>query len=194
MPKPKGVVSFRNKLDKFFSPVVLFFNKFGVRANHITLLQVPFVVIMFWFLLKQDYLLAAASLGITLFLDVLDGIWARITNDITPLGHKYDKALDLFGIYAFLLGVAIAEKELLLVAIILGLVNAILYISNEFIKPDFYCGVRTFGFVGLLVFLKPFLQFSILLGIVMLILKIIKFQARRRLASGQKTAKAEHKT
>ncbi len=196
MPKPKGVIGFRNALDRLFSPIILFFSKLGVTANHITFLQAPFTIIMFWFLVKHNFALAAASLGITLLLDVLDGSWARVTNSITEKGHKYDKAMDLFGIYAFLVGISFAKHELILLVIALGAVNAILYGSNEFIKPELYCGVRTFGFLGLLVFVKHLslcLQLSLLLGIIMLAIKLFKFQAQRRLAGGRKAAKAKQK-
>ena len=190
MPKPKGLIGIRNKIDKFFSPAILFFNKFGVKANHITLLQAPFVVVMFWFLINQNYAPATLFLGVTLLLDVLDGSWARVTNDITEKGHKYDKALDLIGIYAFLLGVTIAEPQLIPMAVALGIINAVLYASNEFIHPEYYCGVRAFGFLGLLTLVKPFLQISILLGIILLIVKIIKFQSQHKPGDGRKAAKA----
>ena len=191
MSKPKGVTGIRNKLDLLFRPGVLFFSKRGIKANHITLLQAPFVVIMFWFLVSQSYFTAFLTLGFTLILDVLDGSWARITNDMTEKGHKYDKALDLFGIYAFLLGLVIARPELLMTVLILGIINTILYTSNEFIKPDVYCGVRTFGVIGLLFWMKFLLQLSILLGIGFLILKIIKLRARRKAANDPTAAKKE---
>ena len=189
MSKPKGVRGLRDRIDSLLKSFVLSCRKRGVKANHITLLQAPFVIIMFWFLIYQSYFFAFLTLGFTLILDVLDGSWARITDEITEKGHKYDKALDLFGIYAFLFGILIARPELLMVVFILGSVNAILYASNEFVKPDLYCGVRTFGFVGLLFWMKSFLQLSILLGIVFLIVKMLKF--RRKVASDQKAAKKE---
>ncbi len=114
--KPKHLSGLVLAVDKFLSPLILFFSKFGITANHITLLQAPFVVIMFFALIKHNFILATALLGTTLILDVLDGSWARVTNTANALGHKYDKVLDLFGIYALLAGLFILANSLSLFA------------------------------------------------------------------------------
>jgi len=169
MSKPKGVSGFRNKLDFIFSPIIMFFRKFGIRANHITLLQALPTMICFLLLVHKSYFWAAVFLAIALLLDVLDGAWARITNDITKKGHILDKILDLFGIYSFLFGVFAAQSSLFLIILLLGVVNAILYTANEFYKPELYCGVRTFGLLGLFVANLGFLlMVSLALGIIML--------------------------
>ncbi len=111
MAKPKFAVAIRDFIDASLSAFVLRAHKIGVVANYITLLQAPFVVAMFYFMLQKNFIVASLLLGMTLILDVLDGAWARITKEVTAKGHFYDKALDLFGIYAFLLGLGIAERE-----------------------------------------------------------------------------------
>jgi phosphatidylglycerophosphate synthase len=176
MSKPKGIVGFRNKLDLMFSPFILFFYKLGITANNITLSQAVPAMISFLLLVRHSYLWAAIFLAIALLLDVLDGSWARITKNITKTGHILDKTLDLFGIYTFLLAVAIAEPSLTLVVLGLGAVNGILYTANEFYKLEFYCGVRTFGLIGLIALnLNVALIASSILGITMLIIKALKF-------------------
>jgi len=162
-------------IDGFFSPIVKLGAKIGITANHISYLQLPFVALMIYFLSQQNLTYAAIALLLSLFLDILDGTWARVTKTMSKKGHKIDKALDLIGIYAFLLGVAVGYPHWILIIAALAIVNALLYTSDQFIGPELYCGVRSFGVLGLLFSqLYLFIQISLGLGVVMLLFKSYK--------------------
>jgi phosphatidylglycerophosphate synthase len=152
-----------NKIDKLLSHFIRPFYKRGVRANHISLLQLPFTVLFFMLLIQRIYFHAFLSMSVVLILDVLDGSWARVTKDVTKRGHAYDKFMDLFGIYLFLIGSFLASPDLIFIIISLGSITAFLYISNEYFPPELYCGVRSLGALGLL-----------FIGIFMIVFKIIK--------------------
>ena len=107
MVKPKKVKTISHILDRLLTPLIKPLAKQGVTANYITFLQLPFILLFILFLAKGIIFYGIISLGITLFLDTLDGIWARVTNNITKKGHKYDKIFDLIGIYAFLFAISI---------------------------------------------------------------------------------------
>ena len=83
--------------------------------------------------------------------------------------------MDIFGIYAFLIGSAIGFPELISLNILLGIITATLYLSNKFIKPEYYCGVRPFGVLGLLFKnLQIFMLISATLGTGMVIFKGVR--------------------
>lgn len=175
MVKPKKIVNISQKIDTLLAPMIKKVAKYGISANHISLLQAPFVIIFFIALVYGFQFYALVALAISLILDILDGAWARVTNTISEKGHLYDKIMDLFGIYAFLIGSAIGFQELFLINLILGACTALLYFINEFIKPELYSGVRTFGFFGLLLGnLYLFILFSTILAVIMLMFKVIK--------------------
>ncbi|MDD1689203.1 MAG: CDP-alcohol phosphatidyltransferase family protein [Methanoregula sp.] len=180
MVKPRSIINISEKIDAIFAPIIKSIAKYGVTANHISLLQVPFVIIFFFTLIYGIPTYALIALVVSLFLDILDGAWARVTNNITKKGHFYDKVMDLFGIYAFLIGAAIGFPELMFVNIILGVCTALLYFTNEYVKPELYSGVRSFGLLGLLLGnLYLFLVMSAVLAVAMLLFKIIKVVTHR---------------
>jgi len=173
--KPIKIDNISGKLDALFTPFINTGSKFGISANHISLLQVPFVPVFLFALMYKALTYAFIALAITLVLDLLDGAWARVTNDITKKGHIYDKAMDLLGIYAFLIGATIGFPELIFINVILGISTALIYFTNEYIEPELYCGVRSFALLGLLFQnLYPFLLVSAMSGIAMLLFKVVK--------------------
>ena len=164
-----------DKVDNFFSQFINFFHNRGIRANHISLLQLPFTILFFILLIQKIYFHSFISLSIVLILDVLDGSWARITKDVTKRGHLYDKSMDFLGIYLFLIGSFLVFPDLVFILISLGSVTAFIYISNEYFPPELYCGVRSLGALGLLFQeVGLFLSVSLVMGIFMIVFKIIK--------------------
>ena len=135
----------------------------------------PFVFAFLYAFINGHSIYAIAALGATLFLDLLDGSFARITRTATKEGHFLDKILDLIGIYAFLGAVALVFPQFLVLAVFIGILNAIIYLSNYYIKPELYFGVRSFGFVGLL-FGKLYLALilTLLIGLITLFYKMYR--------------------
>jgi len=175
MVKPKFIKKISRMFDSLSSPGIKFFSNYGVTANHISLLQIPFVILFFIGLSYRLTNLALIGLIISLYLDLLDGAWARVTNTVSKKGHRYDKVLDLIGIYAFLVGSAIGFPELFMINLVLGLITASLYFLNEYTKPELYSGVRSFGCLGLLIgSLNLLLLASLILGLLMLLFKTVR--------------------
>ncbi len=135
----------------------------------------PFVFAFVYAFITGHSVYAIVALGVTLFLDILDGSFARITGTATKEGHFLDKILDLIGIYAFLAAVAIVFPQFLALAAFIGILNAIIYLSNYYIKPELYFGVRSFGFLGLLLGkLYLALNLTLLIGLITLFYKIYR--------------------
>lgn len=114
-------------------------------------------------------------MGIVLFLDVFDGIFARLTKTTSRIGHIYDKALDLISIFMLLGGLLFVFPNLKIMLLLLVFLNILIYWTNTDWKPDIYCGIRAFGFLGLLFvqYLVYFLLASLVLGIVLIFLKVV---------------------
>ncbi len=178
MVKPKFTHKIANGIDKIFTPIARFGYKYGITANSISLIQIPFIALMLIGFILRSTKLAIIFLAITLFLDALDGAWARATNDITLRGHIYDKVMDKISIYSFLIGMGFLYKEQTLILILLALISTFLYLSNEFYKPELYIGIRSYGLVALIVneFIYVEMYFVLLIsaivGIVMIIFKL----------------------
>ncbi len=175
MVKPKFVTRIRDRIDEWFRKPVRLLRMVGFTANHLTFLQVPFNAIMFYYFIVGDFSMAAVALGITLLLDVLDGVFARVTKTVSLEGHFYDKTLDLIGIFMFLVGVYIAFPQLAVTLSALAILNVFIYWSNDGWKPEVYMGIRAFGFLGLLFIplLGVFLFISLILGLLLMIFKLV---------------------
>ena len=173
--KPLKILDFSQKIDLALKPLVNLLAKYKITANEISLSQLPFVFAFLYAFINGHQIYATAALGVTLFLDLLDGSFARITGTATKEGHLLDKVLDLIGIYAFLGAVVLVFPQFLVLAAFVGILNAIIYLSNYYVKPELYFGVRSFGFVGLL-FGKLYLALilTLLIGLITLSYKIYK--------------------
>lgn len=179
MKKPGFIISIGSMIDKTMRPLIIFLYRLGITANMITFLQVPFVILMFSYLIGGLIEYSMIFLAVSLFLDLFDGMFARITDTASKTGQMYDKILDVFGIFAFLVALTIYHPSFLLISAALGLVTILLYISNFFIEPEVYCGVRTFGLFGM--FLNQILlllSVSLIFGFMLLFLKFVKLLVR----------------
>lgn len=174
MVKPRKIDKTSKWIDSFFSPLIQRGMKGGIKANHISLFQIPLILSLFFLLSFKLTFWSAVALGFIIVLDILDGSWARVGGQVSYRGHLYDKGLDLLGIYVFLIGVGWNLMPIYLPAI-LGLEIVLLYILNRHAEPELYCGIRPFGFLGLLLNnLFIFLLISGVLGGVMIGFKLIK--------------------
>lgn len=104
-----------------------------VRPNHLTILRMlmtPFVV---WLLYIGDYALGTPLFVFAVFTDLLDGVIARVRNQITPWGIFFDPVADklLVGCVALTIGLRYFHPVLVFVAIALDLLPAILLLSRK---------------------------------------------------------------
>lgn len=174
MVKPRKINKVSRWIDSFFAPLIQKGIKYGIKADHISLLQIPLILGLFLLLGFKLMFWSATVLGFIILLDVLDGSWARVGGQVSERGHIYDKVLDLLGISVLLVGIGWNFVPIYLPAV-LALETVLLYILNRYGKPELYCGVRPFGFLGLLFKnLTVFLLISGILGGAMIGFKLTK--------------------
>ncbi len=104
-----------------------------LRPNHFTILRMlmtPFVV---WLLYIGDYKLGTPLFVFAVFTDLIDGVMARVRNQITPWGIFFDPVADklLVGCVALTIGLRYFHPVLVFVAIALDLLPAILLLSRK---------------------------------------------------------------
>lgn len=181
MGKPDTVIRLRKNIENKISPIINKLNQYGVKANHLTFAQLPFNFLMVYFFIIENILAVSMSLIIILALDVLDGMFARITKTFSKKGHFYDKIFDLISITAFIIGFIIYAPNYELLLIIILIQSYIIYILNEFTKVETVGCVRSVGLLGLILNLKLLSLYVILivsgLGI---FFKIFQFTSGRR--------------
>lgn len=104
-----------------------------LRPNHFTILRMlmtPFVV---WLLYIGDYTLGTPLFVFAVFTDLIDGVMARVRNQITPWGTFFDPVADKFLVGSVALTVALKyfHPMLVFVAIALDLLPAVLLLSRK---------------------------------------------------------------
>lgn len=88
------------------------FSKLGLSPNQWTLLTLVSALVSVYFLMKEDFLLAALFFIIAAFVDMIDGAVARVTGRVTRFGAYLDTIVDRYveGMIIFgLLFVALPE-------------------------------------------------------------------------------------
>ncbi len=149
--KPTIATRISKLIENFLKPIILLLYQSGITANMITLFQLPFTFLMIYYFYIADIFMAIITLSITLFLDIFDGSFARITKTVTKRGHYLDKIIDLISISAFIVGLIfyIPEQTLLLISILI--LSLVIYILNEFTSIQVVGGVRSIGLIALMV-------------------------------------------
>jgi phosphatidylglycerophosphate synthase len=93
----------RSKFSGFSVKIGVVFSKVGLSPNQWTLVSLIPVVIAFWFLIRESFLIAAVFFIISAFLDLVDGSVARATGRVSKLGAYLDTVVDRYveGIIVF---------------------------------------------------------------------------------------------
>jgi len=86
----------RERFQGFSAKVGNFFSKFGLSPNQWTVITLIPALITMYFLIKQDFLLAAVFFIITAFIDIIDGSVARVAGKATKLGAYLDTIVDRY--------------------------------------------------------------------------------------------------
>lgn len=98
---------FRGPVTKLLKPIYEFFNKLGVHPNMITILGLGISIIAGWAFMSGEYLIAAISIAIAGFMDLLDGGIARVGGYISDSGAFLDSVADRLGESAIYVGLVI---------------------------------------------------------------------------------------
>jgi len=173
---------FKRTIDNIFTPTGQAIAGLGIKPNHLTAMQLPSAVIMFYYLLHRNLELGIFFLFIALLCDGLDGLVARVSKQETRLGHLFDKGSDLFCITLMLIGIAAYSPLTRNLCIALGIINVFVYTTNEIRKPEVYTCARDAGIIGLVMLnlfnnvsiLNFWIGVSIALGGSLLLVKIYK--------------------
>ncbi len=78
--------------------------KLGLSPNHWTILALIPALMAVWFLIGQQWLIAAALFSLSSFIDLVDGSVARVTGSVTKLGAYLDTIVDRYVEFAILFG------------------------------------------------------------------------------------------
>src|SRR5438128_1788200 len=100
----KGDPTFQDRRDIIFRPFARAVLRIGLGANSISLLGVAFAIGSA--VLVPEPLLASLLLSISLFLDGLDGVVARLNKTANVSGEVFDISCDTVGVLSILTGLS----------------------------------------------------------------------------------------
>ncbi|MBU1120300.1 MAG: CDP-alcohol phosphatidyltransferase family protein [archaeon] len=99
----------RQRFEKLSIKIGSFFSKFGLTPNQWTIATLIPTFIAFYFLLQQDFLLAALFFIISSFFDLIDGSVARVMGLVTKKGAYLDTIIDRYVEFIIVLGLLFAS-------------------------------------------------------------------------------------
>jgi len=99
----------RQKFEKISIIIGRFFSKFGLTPNQWTILTLLPTIIAFYFLLKQDFLIAALFFIISSFFDLVDGSIARVMGMVTKKGAYLDTIVDRYAEWMIITGLLFCD-------------------------------------------------------------------------------------
>jgi len=83
-----------NYFDKLRRKIGILFSKISLSPNQWTGLGLLFILITFYFIINQEFLIATVLFAFTAFIDMIDGAVARVTKKVTKLGGYFDRVID----------------------------------------------------------------------------------------------------
>ncbi len=83
-----------NYFNKMGRKIGIIFSKFSLSPNQWTGLGLLSVLITFYFIINQEFLIATILFALTAFIDMIDGAVARVTKKVTKLGGYLDRVID----------------------------------------------------------------------------------------------------
>ncbi len=93
----------RDKFSSLSEGIGNFFRRFGLSPNQWTFISLFVVLFSFYFLIMEDFLIAAGLFIVSAFIDMIDGAVARATGKASKLGAYLDTIIDRYveGIVVF---------------------------------------------------------------------------------------------
>lgn len=86
----------RERFSHFSVKVGIAFSKIGLSPNQWTLISLLPALIAVWFLINNEFLVAAILFLISAFLDLVDGSVARVTGRVSKKGAYLDTVVDRY--------------------------------------------------------------------------------------------------
>lgn len=86
----------REKFNKLSIKIGIVFSKFHITPNQWTILTIVPTILAFYFLIKENFLIAAVFFFLAAFFDLIDGSVARVTGNVTKLGAYLDTVMDRY--------------------------------------------------------------------------------------------------
>ncbi len=86
----------REKFSKLSVKIGILFSKLRLTPNQWTLLTLVPTIAALYFLVKENFLLAALLFLVAAFIDIIDGSVARVTGQVTKFGAYLDTIVDRY--------------------------------------------------------------------------------------------------
>ena len=86
----------REKFNPLSVKIGIVFSKLPLSANAWTLLTILPAIVALWYLVREQFLLAALFFIVASFIDVIDGAVARVTGTTSKLGAYLDTVVDRY--------------------------------------------------------------------------------------------------
>jgi len=99
----------RNYFYKLGKKIGFIFSKISLSPNQWTILSLVFALIMFYFLINQNFLFASIIFAFTAFIDMVDGAVAREAKKVTKIGGYLDSITDRVIEFIIVLGLFLSN-------------------------------------------------------------------------------------
>jgi len=93
-----------NYFDRLGRKIGILFSKISLSPNQWTGLGLLFILVTFYFIINQEFLIATVLFAFTAFIDMIDGAVARVTKKVTKLGGYLDRVIDRIIEFIIILG------------------------------------------------------------------------------------------
>ena len=94
----------RRYFNKMSKKIGIIFSKLSLSPNQWTLSSLILVIISFYFLVNQNFLIGGIVFVFTISIDMIDGAVARVTNRVTIFGGYLDTIIDRLIEFIIILG------------------------------------------------------------------------------------------
>jgi phosphatidylglycerophosphate synthase len=94
----------RAYFDKLSNKIGMIFSKFPFSPNQWTLFGLLLTLITFYFLIQEEFLIAAVIFAFISFIDIIDGAVAKINKRTSILGAYLDTVIDRYVEFIIIIG------------------------------------------------------------------------------------------
>ena len=102
----------RAPVTKAMQPLYKFLARMGVHPNMLTIIGLGLGIVAGWAFAMQEYMVAAVSIGLSGWLDVLDGGVARVGGYASSEGAFLDSVADRLGESAVYIGIVLGFTQI----------------------------------------------------------------------------------
>lgn len=99
----------RDYFDKLSKRIGIAFSRFPLSPNQWTFLGLLLILITFYFLIKNEFIIASTFFAFTAFIDVIDGAVAKVKGKVSVLGTYLDTIIDRYVEFVIIFGLFFVE-------------------------------------------------------------------------------------